>query len=200
MVWYVLWSPLKTLLSHPLPNTYRLQQVKLHIMSEYGIWKLKITFTLIFYYFYHILTNYNKSSWLNIMSEVAYSYWKKIKAIHRFHKLMFYSALNVQPSLWQLVLVRYRTRGKLLFSLLRLTRRDIKKQKTKKNNNKKNQKNKKQKTRNIFVDHWLSLWSCLLAIVLSVLQFAAFDCYFGIFELFLINHDKSSNKLQTNGS
>ena len=58
---------------------------------------------------------------------------------------MFYSALNVQPSLWQLVLVRYRTRGRLLFSLLRLTRRDIEKQKTK-NNNIQNQKNKKQKT------------------------------------------------------
>jgi coenzyme F420-reducing hydrogenase beta subunit len=60
---------------------------------------------------------------------------------------MFYNALNVQPSLWQLVLVRYRTRGRLLFSLLRLTRRDIKKQKTK-NNNIQNQKNKKQKNSN----------------------------------------------------
>ena len=42
-----------------------------------------------------MLTNYNKSSWLNIMSEVVYGYWKKIKTIYRLHKLVFDRVLHV---------------------------------------------------------------------------------------------------------
>ena len=105
-----------------LPNTNLLQQVKDYVWgcttsTKYWLPSTSQRLCLRLYYFYQILTSFNKSK---IMSKVATWQLKKVKTIYRFHVLVFdkgdssFECFN----LWQPVLVENHTREKTILIFL----------------------------------------------------------------------------------